>query len=570
MKLYLTPLLTPLAAAAAMTVLLAGCSTPIATPMATPVDINLVALNDFHGNLDRSKFTYTSVNDPASKTVDAGGIDTLSGALAAWRREDAQLIFVGNGDLIGASPAMSSLWADEPSIVAMNMLGMKASSVGNHEFDQGKAELLRQQRGGCVSARADKACKFAPDFAGARYQYLAANVIDTQTGKPLVPAYHIEEAHGVKVGLIGAVLQDTPSVVTAAGIAGLKFGDEADAINATLPALRAQGVGVFVVLLHQGGETEEAVDQADCSKLKGPVVDIAKRLDPAIQVVISGHSHKGYLCRVDGRLVTQAEMGGHMLTRIKLKVDPVKNTVLGTDAQNIVMLPGAYTPDPAVAAYLASVKERSVQALSRPVAAIAVPNVGRETKGSGESALGDVVADSTLFGARSAGAQIGLMNNGGIRKDLEAGADLMTNVGQNQAVVPFGNTLVIVSLSGAQIRALLEQQWPDAEADDGNLLQVSEGFSYRWDSTRPQGQRVLPGSIMLNGVALDDNQQYRVAANSFLAGGGDRFSVLANGTRRLDTGVRDIDAFSDYLIDRARSGKPAGSTTAAGRIVRVK
>src|SRR5471032_3481206 len=164
MKPYLTPLLTPLAAAAAMTLLMAGCTTP-ATPSATaPVDINLVALNDFHGNLDRSKFSYTSVNDPASKTVDAGGIDTLSGALAAWRREDAQLIFVGNGDLIGARPGMSSLWADEPSIVAMNMLGMKASSVGNHEFDQGNAELLRQQRGGCESARADKACKFAPDF----------------------------------------------------------------------------------------------------------------------------------------------------------------------------------------------------------------------------------------------------------------------------------------------------------------------------------------------------------------------------------------------------------------------
>jgi len=563
---------TPVASAA-LILALSACSNLAPVPLAArsgPIEVNLVALNDFHGNLDRSKFTYTSVGDSASKTVDAGGIDTLSGALSAWRREDAQLIFVGNGDLIGASPAMSSLWADEPSIVAMNMLGMKASSVGNHEFDQGKVELLRQQRGGCESARADKACKFAPDFSGARYQYLSANVIDTQTGKPLLPAYQIEEAHGVKVGLIGAVLQDTAAVVTAAGIVGLKFGDEADAINATLPALRAQGVGVFVVLLHQGGETEEAVDQADCSKLKGPVVDIAKRLDPAIQVVISGHSHKGYLCRVDGRLVTQAEMGGHMLTRIKLKVDPVKNVVLSTEAQNVVMLPGTYAPDPVVAAYLATVKERSLQALSRPVAAITVPVVGRETKGSGESPLGDMVADSTLFGTRAAGAQIGLMNNGGIRKDLEAGADLMTNVGQNQAVLPFGNTLTIVSLSGAQIRALLEQQWLDADAEDGNLLQVSEGFSYRWDSTRPQGQRVLPGSIMLNGVPLDDNQQYRVAANNFLAGGGDRFSVLADGTRRLDTGVRDIDAFSDYLIDRARSGKPAGSTTAAGRIVRVK
>ncbi|MGK5048144.1 bifunctional metallophosphatase/5'-nucleotidase [Janthinobacterium sp. GB4P2] len=563
---------TPVASAA-LILSLSACSHFASVPQPAPsgpIEVNLVALNDFHGNLDRSKFTYTSVVDAERRTVQAGGIDTLSGALTAWRREDAQLIFVGNGDLVGASPAMSALWADEPSIVAMNMLGMKASSVGNHEFDQGKAELLRQQRGGCESSRADKACKFTSDFKGASYTYMAANVIDTQTGKSLLPAYRIEEAHGVKVGLIGAVLKDTPSVVTAAGIAGLQFGDEADAINATLPQLRAQGVGVFVVLLHQGGETKEAVDQPDCSHLKGEVVDVVKRLDPAIKLVISGHSHQGYLCRVDGRLVTQAQMGGHMLTRIKLKVDPVKNAVVDASAQNVVMLPGMYEPDPAVAAYLESVKQRSAAELSRPVALIAVPNVGRSTKGGGASPLGDLVADSTLFGARAAGAQIGLMNNGGIRKDLEAGADLMTNVGQNQAVVPFGNTLIVVSLSGAQIRTLLEQQWPGEEAGEGNLLQVSEGFSYRWDSTQPQGQRVLLGSIMLNGLPLEDNQQYRVAANSFLAGGGDRFTVLAAGTRRLDTGVRDIDAFSNYLIARARAGKPAGSATAAGRIVRVK
>ena len=348
---------TPVAAAA-LILILSGCSNLAPAPSG-PIEVNLVALNDFHGNLDRSKFTYTSAADTERKTVQAGGIDTLSGALTAWRREDAQLIFVGNGDLVGASPAMSALWADEPSIVAMNMLGMRASSVGNHEFDQGKAELLRQQRGGCESSRADKACKFTPDFKGASYTYMAANVIDTQTGKSLLPAYRIEEAHGVKVGLIGAVLKDTPSVVTAAGIAGLQFGDEADAINATLPQLRAQGVGVFVVLLHQGGETKEAVDQPDCSHLKGEVVDVVKRLDPAIQLVISGHSHQGYLCRVDGRLVTQAQMGGHMLTRIKLKVDPVKNALIDASAQNVVMLPGMYEPDPAVAAYLASVKQRS-------------------------------------------------------------------------------------------------------------------------------------------------------------------------------------------------------------------
>jgi len=234
-----------------------------------PVEINLVGLNDFHGNLDATKFDYTSAVDQQSRSHAAGGIDNIAAAVQAWRKQDPDLLFVAAGDLVGASPAMSSMWADEPSITALSMAGLLASSVGNHEFDQGRAELLRQQHGGCVSVRPDKACQFAPGFAGAGYTYLAANVLDSATGKPFLPAYKIVEVKGVKVGLIGAVLKDTASVVLASGIVGLSFLDEADAINKVIPEMRARGAKVFVVLIHEGGRTSEPFDKPDCSELQG-------------------------------------------------------------------------------------------------------------------------------------------------------------------------------------------------------------------------------------------------------------------------------------------------------------
>ncbi|HAT29400.1 MAG TPA: bifunctional metallophosphatase/5'-nucleotidase, partial [Janthinobacterium sp.] len=373
----------PLAGATALALLLCAC----ATPPAAPVDIHLVGMNDFHGNLERSKFTFTSIAERKERSIEAGGIDTLAAALQAWRGEDGELVLVGAGDLVGASPAMSAMWADEPSITAMDLLGLSASAVGNHEFDQGRQELLRKQNGGCVSPRPDKACKFTPDFAGARFHYLAANVRAQAGGQPLLPAYRIVTAHGIKVGIIGAVLKDIAPVALASGIAGLDFGDEADAINAVLPQLRAQGVGVFVVLIHQGGHTSDYFDEPDCSHLQGPIVDVVKRLDPAIRLIVSGHTHKGYTCRVDGRVVTEADMGGHVLSRITLRVDPASNSVREVSARNIVMTPGAYPADPKADAFLAQVRGRSVAVLGRPVARIAAASVARKHAETGESAL---------------------------------------------------------------------------------------------------------------------------------------------------------------------------------------
>ena len=555
--------LTAIAAA----LLLAACAAP---PSNSLVTINLAALNDFHGNLEGTRFNYTSVSDKIPRSVVAGGIDNLGAALQAWRKEDQELLLVGAGDLIGASPPMSSMWADEPSIGAMNLFGMRVTSVGNHEFDQGRFELLRQQNGGCVSPRPDKACRFTPTYDGATYTYLAANVIDKATGKPFMPAYRIETAHGVKIGFIGAVLKDTASVVMASGIAGLDFIDEADAVNRVLPELRAQGVGVFVVLIHQGGRTTEYFDQPDCGALSGAIVDIVKRFDPAIRLVVSGHSHTGYLCRVDGKLVTQADMGGHVMSRIKLSVDTASNSVSSVSASNVVITAGAWPADPAVSNYLATVRQRSAAQLALPVARLAVAAVTRAASAAGESALGDLVADATLAAGRQGGMRIAFMNRGGLRADLLTGENMVSNRGQVGSVLPFGNSLVAMSLTGAQIRALLEQQWAGDKAETRGLLQVSEGFSYRWDARRPEGGRVAPGSVILDGVALDDAASYRVITNQFLSEGGDSFPVFQDGSGRIDTGISDVGALIDYLAARDKAGRPAGLAAPAGRIVRIE
>jgi 5'-nucleotidase len=557
MKTYLLPLAAAAGAACVMSAW--------ATPPATPVVLNLVALNDFHGNLEASMFNYTSVAAGKAQAR-AGGIDTLAAALQAWRKEDRDLLFVSAGDLVGASPALSSMWADEPAIEAMNMLGLRVSALGNHEFDPGPVELLRQQNGGCQSPRPAKACKIGPRFGGAKFGWLAQNVTDSATGKPLLPGFRIEDVKGVKVGLVGVVLKDTASVAVSTSIAGLSFGDEAEAINRAIPQMRAQGAKVFVALVHEGGSTDEPFDKADCSELKGAVVDIVKKLDPAVRLVISGHSHSGYQCKVDGRVVTQAGSAGHLLSRIRMTVDPVSGDVAAIDVRNVMMKPGEYPADPRIDAYLATVRERSRAALARPVARLGAASIARKAGEAGESPLGNVIADAVLAATRAQGAQIGFMNTGGIRKDLEAGGDLTATFGQAQAVLPFGNTLVLMDLTGAQLRALLEQQWARPASSEASVLQVSNGFSYRWDDSQPKGKRVVAGSVRLNGAALDDVRRYRIVANNFLAEGGDNFPEFAKGVNRVDTGLVDLDALLDYLNKNAGTGGPAAGMAPATRI----
>ena len=305
--------------------------------------------------------------------------------------------------------------------------------------------------------------------------------------------------------------------------------------------------------------------QIDCSQLKGPIVGIVGKLDPAIRVIVSGHSHTGYQCKVDGRLVTQADMGGHLLTRIKLNVDPVTKQLLDVTVKNEVINPDAYPAEPKMTALLANVRARSSAVLGKPVATLGVPTVVRKSAKSGESPLGDLITDAIVAATQAQGVQAGFMNNGGIRKDLESGPGMVATFGNVQAVLPFGNTLVAMDLTGAQLKALLEQQWTKPDSDGGSVLQVSNSLTYRWDSTRPPGQRIVAGSIKINGVAVEDAKSYRVVANNFLAEGGDTFTMFGKGTRRVDTGIRDLDAMLAYLAKHNKAGAPA-----AARIERVR
>lgn len=525
-----------------MALLLAGC---VSAPQG-PVTLNLVSMNDFHGNLEPSRYVLRHA-DGKEETMRAGGAEAVAAALQAWRKQDKDLLLVSTGDIVGASPALSSLWADEPTIEVMNMLGLRASAVGNHEFDGGRKELLRQQNGGCDSPHPTRACKFTPNFGGAKFTYLGANVIDSTTGKPVIPGFKIENVKGIKVGLVGVVLKDTPNMVVASGIAGLRFGDEAEAINAALPAMRAAGAQVIVALVHQGGRTVEAPLQAGCSQLKGDIVDVVKKIDPSVKLVLTGHSHQGYLCEVEGRTVTQADTAGHLLTRVSMQVEPSTGAVSNLKVSNVVMKPGEYLADPKMTAFVAQVKERSKEALTRPIARVAGAPVLRKTNDSGESVLGNMIADAALDSVRDLGAQLAFMNNGGIRRDLEAGPDGMVAFGQAQVVLPFGNTTVVMNLTGAQIRALLERQWAGGVDSNSSVLQVSEGFSYAWDPKRPEGSRLVPGSVKLNGKELEDGATYRIATNNFLAEGSDGYPEFGKGTARVDTGLRDLDGFIAYL-----------------------
>lgn len=563
--------LSCLALALAMSLAAGGCTTlgalaNYSTQNPTrPVTITLVSMNDFHGNLEPSRYVPINADGSKAEAIRAGGAEAVASALQAWRKEDKDLLFVSTGDLVGASPAMSSLWADEPTIEAMNMLDLRASAVGNHEFDAGRKELLRQQNGGCDSPRSNKACQMSKHYGGAKFTWLAANVVDSATGKPFIPGYKIVETKGVKVGLVGVVLQDTRSVVMASGIAGLSFGDEAEAINRAIPEMREQGADVIVALVHEGGTTTDHPMQPGCGNLKGPIVGIVKKLDPMIRLVLTGHTHQSYLCKIDGRTVTQAASYGHILTRISMPVWKDGGAVGEIKAENFLMTPGAWPADEKMKTFVAKVKESSRAALTRPVARLASAPILRKQNDAGEAPLGNLIADAVLNATRPMGARIGFMNEGGIRKDLEAGDDNVAAFGQTQAVLPFGNTLVVMDLTGAQIRRILENQWKEGSAN-GSMLQVSNGFSYRWDASKPVGSRVL--GMTLEGQPVEDAKTYRIVANNFLAEGGDNFPDFAKGSNRLETGLLDLDAFTDYL--RANEGQGAALAPAAPRIIKVQ
>jgi 5'-nucleotidase len=493
--------------------------------------LRLLAINDFHGNLEPPTGSSGRIQTGPTTTVDAGGAGYLAAHVKRLRTKDSLL--VSSGDLIGASPLVSGLFHDEPTIEAMNAMGLRYNGVGNHEFDEGIAELLRMQ-------------------SLADFRFLAANVRYLNSARTIFPPFTVKRVKGVPVVILGLTLKDTPKIVTPEGVAGLRFDDEADTINRYVRVLsRALRTNAFVVLIHQGGQQNAPgangfIDINRCDNFSGEIGPIVDRLDKRVDAVLSAHTHQPYVCRRNGMLLTSSSSFGRLITKVDLTLDRRKRDVKTETAENVIVTRDV-TEDPAVKAIVDKYKALAAPIASRVVGRITAP-VTRATNAAGESGLGDVIADAQLEAtapAAKGGAKLAFMNPGGIRADLPFNApngdvtynDLFT-------VQPFGNTLVVKTMTGAQIKALLEQQFDNPAAGQKRILQVSAGFTYSYDVTKPAGARI--GAIQLAGAPLDPAASYRVTMNSFLATGGDGFTVFNEGTDQLGGDV-DIDALEAFI-----------------------
>ena len=365
---------------------------------AAPVDLRILAINDFHGYL-RPSPGGIPIADPEDKTkkitVAAGGAEHMATLVNQLREGHRNTIFVAAGDLIGASPFLSAMFHDEPTIEALSMMGLALSSVGNHEFDEGKDELLRMQNGGCHPV--DK-CQGPHPFTGAKFRYLAASTFEKSTGKTVLPAYEIREFDGIPVAFIGLTLKGTPGLVSPVGVADLEFRDEADTVNALIPELKARGVEAIVVLIHEGGLPTG--DYNECPDISGPIVDIVRKFDKAVDVVVTGHTHRAYVCEIDGRLVTSADKYGTLVTAIDLKLDPVTRDVISAKADNTIVRSATLPKNAEQTALLESYDRLAAPIANRPAGSV-TETLSRTPNNAGESPLGDIIADAQLAATRA-------------------------------------------------------------------------------------------------------------------------------------------------------------------------
>jgi 5'-nucleotidase len=526
------------------------------------VDVQILALNDFHGALEPAMGGTGRIG-----SADAGGVEYLAAHLARLKAASPHTIIISAGDNIGGTPLLSSLFHDEASIEALNLAGLQLSALGNHELDEGWWELYRMQRGGCHPT---DGCQDGTPFPGASFTYLAANVtLDPQRAdpryltlagvqgtepRPLLPAYEIREFDGVRVGFIGLILQQAPSVIVPESIRGLTFGPEADAANDAARVLRDQGVRAIVVAMHQGGD-QRSSDVNGCDGISSDLVGLAERLSDDIDVVVSGHSHQAYNCTIDGKLVTSASSAGRLITDIDLRVQRSDGEVVARSARNLVVTRDV-AKDPAQSALIARYLPLAEKVGGRVVGSVAA-SLMRDTSDAGLSPLGALIADAFLEAGRAGAGQADLAftNPGSIRADVIArngtGPSPVTYA-ELFAVLPFGNEIVVKSLRGDVLLQVLEQQFG---AERTRIMQVSSGFTYTYDATRPRGQRIDRSSVRINGAPLDPARTYRVVTNSFLWGAGDELEALDRGSDPVTVGV-DADVLASYISKHSPARPP--------------
>lgn len=574
--------------AAGAAAMLVGCATPTSAPVGStePVKVRLIAFNDFHGNLESTGLTLPWP-DPAQRDkvirLAAGGAANLSGTIQALRAGAANSIVISSGDAIGGTPLISALFLHESTVDVLNRVGVDIAIPGNHEFDAGKDELLRVMGGGCRPNTADALTLSCPlgesgvnRHPGARFQHFAANVTEAG-GKTLFPPSIVKTVGGVRIGFIGAVTKITPTIVVPSGVAGLTFSDEADAINAEAVRLKAKGIQALVAVIHEGGDTGTPGlplewNDAGCPQPRGAIFDIARRLSPDIDVIFSAHTHQGYRCVVDGRPIMQATALGRGVSVADLVIDPrtgdvdrartthrnlpvfnersdtkLRESIIAAEPEPYASALRNAKPDMAVAERVAAYAKAAAPRAQRPVGRI---GGAFERLAKTDGSAGRLVADAQWLATRDparGGAQFALMNPGGVRSDLRcaenAAPPCAVTYGEAFTMQPFGNSLTVMTLTGAQIKQMLEdQQRPGRSAP--SFLIPSSSFTYRWASKGEYGQRVQ--DMRLAGAPLIATADYRFTVNSFLAEGGDGVVLLKEGRNRLG-GELDIDALIALL-----------------------
>ncbi|WP_433571753.1 bifunctional metallophosphatase/5'-nucleotidase [Streptomyces sp. CA-251247] len=552
------------------------------------VDVQLLSFNDLHGNLEppagsAGRVTHTN-EDGTTRTIDAGGAEYLATHLRQAREDHRYSVTAAAGDMVGASPLLSGLFHDEPTVEALNKLKLDVTSVGNHEFDEGAKELARLQNGGCHPA--EGCYEKGKKFKGADFPYLAANVTKEKSGKPLLDPYFIWKKNGVKIGFIGVTLEGTPNIVSAEGVKGLTFGDEIETINKYTKVLERKGVKSIVALIHEGGAPASASYNYNCDSpgpgdgISGPIVDIAKKVSPQVDALVTGHTHQAYACSVPDpsgkpRTVTSAASFGKLYTDTTLTYDRRTNDIVRTavaSANHVVTRDVAKAPD------MTKLIQRW-NTLAAPIASRPVGYISADIENPAdapEKPVGNLIADAQLEGlapADKGGAQLAVMNPGGLRAGLVHKAsggegDGVVTYGEAFTVQPFTNMMNVVDLTGAQLVTMLQQQVSGANQAAPKILQVSKGFTYTLDMTKSGADRIVTSSVKLGGEALDPAKTYRVAMNEFLAGGGDGFAVLKEHKNKL-VGASDLDVLTAYLAAHSTAASPL-APPATGRITVVK
>lgn len=568
---------------------LAGCATS-----GTPIEVKLIGFNDYHGNLQSPGSFAPNLAVPAAQRVPVGGAEYIAAHVNKLKAQNPNHAVVGAGDMIGATPLISSLFHDEPSVETLNRIGLEFNAVGNHEFDKGSATLLRLQRGGCKmdGGRIDvNSCQGAKvgtpvPFEGAKFQWLSANVIVSATGQTLLPAFGVKRFQGVPVAFIGMTLKDTPGIVVPTGVAGLEFRDEAATVNALVPKLRTEGIEAIVVLVHEGGV--QSGPQQDINSCEGnlagsPIARIVGQLDDAVDVVLSGHTHSAYNCRLPnakGRSVpvSSANAFGRVLTDIDLLLDPATRDIVAVQVTNRLVDRNdpTVTPDAALAGIV-----KGYDALVAPRAAVVIGAIATELPNNASDAAcnmpaGALIADAQLAATTAAafgGAAIAFMNRGGVRtpgftyRQRAGEGDGNVTYGEAFTTQPFGNSLVTMTLTAQQIKDVLEQQFAGCRGQLPTATRImipSAGFQYRWDGAKACDQRIRAVTLTRDGrtetlvdtggKVLDPAREYRVTVNSFMASGGDSFSTFVQGKAPLG-GALDLDALVDYMA-RFRAPNP--------------